>query len=182
VLFLLEEMGVEYEHVNLNLKEGEHKSPDYLQINPLGQVPTLQDGDLTLVESVAICLYLTDKFPEKQLAPAVGTPERGSYYQWCVFVSGSFEPAVMSIFAAKSQGEEAQQKAQAKVDEVVNVIRKALEGRQYLVGDRLTTADLLIGSTLGWIQMTGVLKPEGHLAEYMQRVTGRPSFQKLFSH
>jgi len=77
--WLLEEIGVPYELKRLNLQAGEQKKPGYLKINPNGTVPALVDGDLALFESAAICQYLADKFPEKRLAPPVGTPERGRY-------------------------------------------------------------------------------------------------------
>src|SRR5690242_1811924 len=80
--WLLEEIGTRYELVRLNLQNGDQKKPEYLKINPNGAVPALVDGEVRLFESAAICQYLADRFPEKRLAPAVGTPARGYCYQW----------------------------------------------------------------------------------------------------
>ena len=97
--WLLEEIGVPYDLVRMNLQAGDTKRPEYLKINPNGAVPALQDGDLCLFESAAICLYLTDKFPEKRLAPPVGTPARGLYYQWVQYAMNGLEPPAVDIFA-----------------------------------------------------------------------------------
>ena len=96
--WLLEEIGAPCEVVNLDLTKGEHKTPEYMKIHPHGAVPALVDGDLAMFESAAICAYLADKFPEKQLAPAVGTPARGLYYQWMVYSMATLEPPVLQVF------------------------------------------------------------------------------------
>ena len=83
VRFVLEELGVPFELLRMEAKDT--KSPEYLKVNPLGHVPALVDGDTTVIESAAICMYLADKFPEKKLAPPPGTPERAAYYQWIVY-------------------------------------------------------------------------------------------------
>jgi len=179
VMVLLEELGVDYEHVNLDTSIEEHKTDQYLKIHPLGQMPALQDGDLTMFESVGICLYLSDKFIDKGFAPAFDSPERGLYYQWAAYIGGSFEPAIMAAFAAKEQGEEALEGAKSKLAQVVGVIADAIEGKSYLVGDCYSTADLLIASTLAWISMMGVFPLDGHLAEYVGRIGQRDAFKKV---
>ncbi|MEZ4302554.1 MAG: glutathione S-transferase N-terminal domain-containing protein, partial [Polyangiaceae bacterium] len=90
--WLLEQLGEPYELVNVDLEKGEHKQLPYLRIHPLGRVPALVDGDAVIFESIAICMYLADKYPEKKLAPPVGTPERGQYYQWMLFAASELEP------------------------------------------------------------------------------------------
>ena len=97
--WLLEELGVPYELVELDMSKQEHKQLPYLRIHPLGRVPALADGDQVIFESAAICMYLADKFPEKKLAPAVGTPERGQYYQWMVYAGATLEPEVLTSAA-----------------------------------------------------------------------------------
>ncbi len=71
--WMLDECGAVYELVHIDLEKREHKSPEYKAINPAGKLPALVDGDVRLFENAAICLYLADKFPEKRLAPAIGT-------------------------------------------------------------------------------------------------------------
>ena len=80
----LEELGIEYSSHIINAHEEQQKSAAYRAIHPLGVVPALQTDTYTMFESVAIVLQLIDEHPEKNLAPAVGTPERAHYYQWSV--------------------------------------------------------------------------------------------------
>src|SRR5436309_11509276 len=75
--WMLDECGVAYEIVPIDVKKREHKTPEFLQINPAGKLPALVDGDSRIFENTAICLYLGDKFPEAKLAPKIGAPERG---------------------------------------------------------------------------------------------------------
>src|SRR5262249_9859117 len=96
--WLLEEIGTPYEMVRLSLQNGDNRRPEYLAINPNGTVPALADGDLVLFESAAICQYLADKFPDKRLAPPIGTPARGLYYQWIHYAMSGLEPAAVTIF------------------------------------------------------------------------------------
>ncbi len=83
--WLLEELEVPYELVKLDLSKQESRTPAYVALHPFGEVPVLVDGDVTLFESSAICLYLADRFPEKRLAPSLGSPDRGPYLQWMLF-------------------------------------------------------------------------------------------------
>ena len=68
--WVLQELGVEFEVVTINMLKGENRSPEFLAVNPAGKLPVLVDGDLILTESVAIVLYLAEKYPDKQLIPA----------------------------------------------------------------------------------------------------------------
>lgn len=81
---MFEELGAPYEMVPVDREGGECASEAYRKLHPLGKVPVLADGEQTIFESSAILLHLADRFPDKALAPAPGTPERGLYYQWMV--------------------------------------------------------------------------------------------------
>ena len=67
--WMLEELGVPYEIVHVNLDAKENREPGYLRVHPLGQVPALVDGDVTVFESIAICMYLADRYPVMGVAP-----------------------------------------------------------------------------------------------------------------
>ena len=133
--WLLEELGVPYEIVPVDLAQGEHKKPEYMKIHPHGAVPALADGDLVLFESAAICMYLADKYPEKKLAPAVGTPARGLYYQWMIYTMATLEPPVVQIFLNTVMLPEAERSAAAvekgktQFAEVARVLSNALATR-----------------------------------------------------
>ena len=92
--WMLDECGVSYEVVPIDFAKREHKTPEFLKINPAGKLPALADGDVKVFESAAICLYLADKYPEANLAPKIGAPERGRYVSLMVYSSSQLEPAM----------------------------------------------------------------------------------------
>src|SRR4051812_36470373 len=86
--WLLEEMGIPYELIRLNLSEVPQTRPEYFKLHPHGAVPTLQDGELTLIESGAICSYLAEKYPDKKMAPLPNSKLRPLYLQWMFYCPG----------------------------------------------------------------------------------------------
>ena len=182
--WLLEEIGAPFDLVRVDLSKQEHKTPQYLQIHPHGVVPALVDGDLALMESAAICAYLADKFPAARLAPAVGTPERGRYYQWMFYAMATLEPPVLQVFLNTVILPEAQRSAAAadegrkKFAAVAEVIANALAGKPFLLGEQFSAADVMIGSTLVWAQFMGLLNNQPVLSEYVERLAARPAYQR----
>jgi len=182
--WLLEEIGAPYDLVRLDMSKQEQKAPAYLRINPHGTVPALVDGDLALIESAAICSYLADKFPEARLAPAVGTPERGRYYQWMFYSMATLEPPVIEIFMNTVMLPEAErsakavEKARATFAGVADVLSNALSGKPFMLGEQFSAADVMIGSTLAWSQFLGLLNDRPALQEYAQRLSARPAYQR----
>jgi glutathione S-transferase len=186
--WLLEELAVPYELKRLNLESGDQKKPEFLKINPNGAVPALVDGDVKLFESAAICEYLADKFPEKRLAPGVGTAARGYYYQWIHFAMSALEPPLLTIFlhtVMKPEGERMPQlvpPAREQLKASLGVLEQALARRTFLVGEDLTAADVMVGSTLAWAQMLGLIDATTPgIAAYMGRLMGRPAFQRAMA-
>ena len=185
--WMLEEIGAPYELARLDLSKGEHKTPEYLRIHPHGAVPALVDGDLTLIESAAICMYLADKFPEKKLAPPVGTPARGLYYQWMLYSMATVEPPLLAVFLNTVMLPEAERSA-AAVDkgrtqfaDVARVLTNALSGRTFILGEQFSAADVMIGGMLGWAAMMGMLGDLPVLQAYLGRLRERPAFQRAQS-
>ena len=182
--WLLEEIGAPYELVRLDMSKQEHKTPEYKRVHPHGAVPALVDGDLAMFESAAICAYLADKFPEAQMAPRIGTPERGRYYQWMVYSIATLEPPVIDIFMntvmlpEAERSTEAVDKARTKFVEVAQVLENTLGSKPFLLGERFSAADVMIGSSLVWGQFLGLLEGRPVLAEYAQRLSTRPAYQR----
>jgi len=186
--WMLEEIGVPYELHRVNLQAGEQRTPEFLKINPNGAVPALVDGDITLFESAAICQYLADRFPEKRLAPAVGTAARAYYYQWIHFGMCTLEPPLITIFTHTVMRPEAErlpqlvEPARQQLRSALGVLDHALAGRTFLVGDELTGADVMVASTLAWAQMLGLLDASiPTTAAYMGRHMVRPAFQRAMA-
>jgi glutathione S-transferase len=186
--WLLEEIGAPYECVRMSLQNGDQRKPDYLKINPNGTVPALVDGEVRLFESAAICQYLADKFPDKRLAPPVGTPARGYYYQWIHFAMSAIEPPLLTIFLHTVMKPEAERipqlvgPAREQLRAALGVLEQALSGRTFLLGDEFTTADVMVASTLAWAQMLGLMDAGAPTtAAYLGRLMGRPAFQRAMA-
>jgi glutathione S-transferase len=131
--------------------------PDYFGISPLNQVPalTLPEGE-TITESAAICLLLTERFPEADLGPQPGAKERPKFLRWMLFMSSMLYPALMRYFYAGRStvdpaGVEAvKQAAIAEADRGFEIIDEALAGRQWLVGGRRSIADIYLMMLAYW--------------------------------
>lgn len=182
--WLLEELEVSYVLERLDFSKGEHKSLDYMKIHPHGAVPALVDGSLAMFESAAIVMYLADKYPEKGLAPAPGSPERGTYYQWILYVMTTIEPAVLQyalntrFYPEERRSAKAAEEAQGRLDEAAKVLEHELRGREYLVGNRFSAADVMLGSLLSWARPQGLLDKHTELLAYLARLTDRPAFKR----
>jgi glutathione S-transferase len=181
--WLLEELGVPYELVKLDLAQQENTTPAYLAVHPLGDVPALVDGDVTLLESLAICLHLADRFPDKHLAPPVGSAERGPYYQWMVFAELTLDPVVMAFYrhAQVPESNEALAKHRTRLTGVLDIIDVGLGGREFLVGGAFTAADVVMASILHLAHTLKLLDGHPRLVEYVKRHSQRPAVRKAVS-
>lgn len=164
VQWYLEEQGIPYEFVALDLAAGDNTKPDYLAIHPLGKVPAIADGDFTLWESGAILLYLVDKY-----APAPMTVEqRAILSQWVLYANASLGPEVFS--------EATREKA---LPRHMTMLNQHLSDRPYILGDEFSLADVAVGSMLTYTQL--MLKvdvtPYPAIAAYGERLAERPAFQ-----
>jgi glutathione S-transferase len=179
--WMLEELGVPYETITLDLAAKENRKPDYLRIHPLGQVPALVDGDVTVFESIAICLYLADRFSDRGFAPPASSPLRAPYYQWLLFCASTIEPA---IGRASQHGgevtESEREKARARFAEAAELLTGALGRADHLLGDRFSTVDVIVGSNLRWARQAGLLETYGALSGYVDRLLARPAARRTF--
>jgi len=97
---LLEEAGVAYERVLIDIRSDSAKSdPAFRRASPMGKVPALEDGAVRIWDSGAICAYVADQYPAQGLAPPVGSPLRGAYLQWLMYTNAVIEPAMAEKFA-----------------------------------------------------------------------------------
>jgi glutathione S-transferase len=183
--WMLEELEVPYELHRLDVSTREHRQPAYLALNPLGRVPTLADGEVVVHESLAICLYLADRHPERGLAPPPTSPERGSYYQWSVFSMVSVEKGLDLVHQHAVRLPEAERSPAAAeagrrtFREAAAVVEQALGDRDHLVGDRFTTADLMMASVLGWGKLMGLLGEDfPRLTAYVRKHLARPAAKR----
>jgi glutathione S-transferase len=182
VLWTLRELDVEFEFVNVDPGKGELQRPDFLAVNPAGKLPALVDGDFALTESVAICLYLAEKYPEKGLLPS-GLRARAEVYRWLLFTATELEQPLwrMTRHALLYPPEKrlAAEIPIARQDflEMAAVMEKHMDGRQFLVGDEVTVADFVAAYTLDMASVRkggSLLESLPRLRGYMERMYSRP--------
>jgi len=188
----LEEVGAEYTSNFINLQEGQQNSGAYRDIHPLGVVPALKTDSYTIYESVAIVLQLIDEHPEKNLAPAVGTPERASYYQWSVFACAEVDSALMMFFDNTMRPLEAMRPAGSRHDTKLaergrddfairaDILSKALGDREYLLGSDFSGADIIIGHSCFMAKFMGLIGEHPILEVYYDRLQQRPGHQRVY--
>jgi glutathione S-transferase len=183
-LFALEEVGVPYELVVVDLMAGEQKSPGYLALNPTGRVPTLVDGDFVLWESNAILEYVAALHPEKKLG-GQSPRDAGEIARWTFMNAAHLSPNVARIFSHTIRLPEDQRiprlvtEARDEVDRSLRAMAARLEGREYLV-DRFSLAEIALAPTLSAAPMLGIdLGRFPAVAAWMQRITGRPAWKKV---
>jgi len=179
VAWLLEEIGAPYEPVSLSTAETTES--EHLARHPLGRVPVLEtdEGEL-LFESTAICLDLGDRYPEAGVLAPVRSRDRALVYQWSVFAMTELEPAILE-FARHSDGDP--ERAAAGADRFgagAAVLERALDGREFLVADHLTVADVVTGGVLGLAARRGLLPAPAYpsVNDYVSRLIERPAFRR----
>lgn len=184
VRWMLEELGVPYNLVPVDLMSGAHKHPDYLKVHPLGKVPALVHDGRTLIESVAICQYLAHAFPEQNLgAGAPGSAEAGDYFMWTIYAQVTLEPHLVAHFGELRKPEEARN-AGVLADSRARFLADAaplaahLADHTWVCGDRFSAADVLVGSIFGWAKGMGLIGELPAVVAYMDRVGARPGYRK----
>ncbi|MCB2113496.1 MAG: glutathione S-transferase family protein [Parvularculaceae bacterium] len=173
-----EELGGVCEIKLVNLRKGEGRSPEYLKINPMGKLPALTHEGVCVTEAAAICLYLADLFPEKELAPAAGDPKRGAMYRWMFFAPSCIEPMMLDRLG-KVTRENATSAGHGDYERVMASINQALSGGPWLLGDKFSAADVVMGSTLFFATMFGAIPKEGRVKEFVERIAARPAHQSM---
>jgi glutathione S-transferase len=189
---LLEEIGEPFELVFVDRAHAAHKSPEYLKLNPNGQIPVLVHGDFALYETAAICLYLADAFPRAQLAPLTGTHERAVFYQWLVWCTNTLQAMLMHYFYPERMVDEGdaaaaaqvKQHAEARVGPMLDQLdaQLAAHGGPWLLGAGFSAVDpyaLMLGR---WTRnFARPARGLPHLGPYLQRMLERPAVQRAFA-
>jgi glutathione S-transferase len=180
MLWLLHELGQPFETEILDIRKGAQKSPGYLKINPFGKVPSIVDDGVAVTESPAICIYLADKYPAAGLAPAPTAPERGEYLRWHFIYSGCIEPAFMDAFMKRQSPPTAA--GWPPFPALLDAVSDALAGKDYLVGNRFSTADVMVGSFLRYSIYDFKAVPERpEYRAYVERLKSRPALRRALA-
>jgi len=177
-LWGLRELGADFEFVPVKLPAGEHRRPEFLKLNPAGKLPVLVDGDNVVTESAAIVLYLAEKYPEKKLLPT-DLKQRSQVYRWIMFAMTELEQPLWRIakhtFILPEDQRLPQDVALAKADfaAMARVLEAHMEGRQFIVGDRITAADCVTAYLMDWANENKLIDGFSNLRAYLDRMYAR---------
>lgn len=185
-VWALEEIGVAYQIKDVDMKSKEHKSEEFLKINPNGKIPALTDGDVTLFESMAINFYLAEAYKKELLG---NTPkERGLVHQWSFWASSELQGPVINLLiqkvfmpADKRDNNVIEENTKA-LPALLNVLNNTLAGKKYLAGDHFTLADLNTASVVGVCHAIGEnLSSYPNVQSWLAGLSDRPAFVKYQS-
>lgn len=176
VVWMLEEVGIDYELRWVDIMAGGQKTPEFLKLNPMGKLPVLVDGAAVVSESAAIALYLGDRHAAGRLAPALDDPARGTYLRWAFFSPSVLEPAA----AAKASGGEFNAGAVGwgTYESMLDATEVAVGNGPYLLGERFTMADTILGGTLGFMLRFKMIEARPAFTAYAKRLEERPAYQR----
>ena len=182
-LWALEELGVEYKNVPTHFVK-ETRTAEFLKLNPNGHIPVLVDGETVLWESLAINLYLARKYGAGELWPA-SVADEGRTYQWSIWAMTEVEGPLLAVLMnrrvlpAEQRDAAAAAAGETKLAGPLGVLEGVLRGRQYLLGDAFSIADLNVAAVLSWTALAGLDLGKWPLtAAWLQRCMARPAFKK----
>lgn len=185
VRWLLEELGLPYQLEYLNLFEGETNNALYRAVHPLGSLPAIEVDGEPMFESGAICTWLADQMADKKLAPEFHSDKRREYEQWMYFVPAEVEPPIFyyllhdTLLAPSDQVKAILPWLEQRYIRVLKVLQAKLERQDYLLGNELSTADIMLGSTLAW--KPEFLTPFAALETYLARLSVREAYTRAKS-
>lgn len=184
IQWLLEEAGVSYEYVKVDLLTGAHKKPEHMARHPHGYVPVLEDEGVTLIESAAMCMHVADK--KGVLAPPLGSAARARYYQFVVYAVAVLDENVIPLYFHLHLLPEG--KRQRSIvdrcmpiwEQAAGYLERELGDRAFLLGADFTVADVAVGYDLVLASQIGLLSGQPMLRAYVERLSSRPAFKKVF--
>lgn len=185
IIWLLEELGVEYEIVPYQRDSVTFLAPPALKlIHPLGKSPVIEDDGMVIAESGAITEYLIEKYGSERLSPAKGSKEFVEYSQWIHFAeSSAIFPLLLKMFISKDGCETnyVGDYADAEIAKVISYLDQSLQEKRYLVEDKLTGADFMISFIVEIIKNNGQLANFPNIVAYGKQLETHDSFHKADS-
>ncbi|GIL03405.1 MAG: glutathione S-transferase [Alphaproteobacteria bacterium] len=175
--WLLEELGVEYEIVHIDIRVAGGPSEEYRRIQPSKKVPAIEHDGTVVTERAAITTYLADAFPDAGLAPDVGSAARGPYLTWNVYCDSVLDP----VLCARAHGLTYANNDYpfGLFDDMVANVERHLSANRYVAGDRFTAADTQLGSAIVHTMRSLKLLPERQaFREYAERMEARQAYQR----
>jgi glutathione S-transferase len=176
-IWMLEESGLDYDLELTDIRSPEREdSAEFRAASPMGKVPALVDGDAKMSESAAICLYLADRYCAGSLAPPVDDPMRGKFLYWLMYTPAVLEPAMSEKF---NEIEPAPQRSGwGDFDSMIQTFENGIRDKEWIVGDRFTAADVMLGSSAVFLRAFNMLPESEPIEAYADRCLSRPAYQK----
>jgi glutathione S-transferase len=186
VVWLLEEMVLPYRLRDVDLLAGVENDPEFLAINPAGFIPALQDGDVTIVESIAIMEYLLARHGSRELAPDPTAPDFAAYQQFLHLAEAGLAMPMYFVnlsrrLAPHGEGSNwTAHKALAVFRSRLALVQRQLARAPYMAGERFTAADIAMTYTLQFAQRTGEAVGAAEQA-YVARTTDRDGYRRAMA-
>ncbi len=184
---VLEEVEAPYEKKLIDISKGEHRTPEYMKIHPLGLVPAMQlENGEYVFESAGICMYLADRYIKYGLAPTYDDPARGVYNQWMLFLASSIYPVYCRIAhpdwysTNPSQGDEIKAAAILEQRKQWRVVEEALKIQVWLLGGQFSTADIYLLMLSTWEEdQKGFNEMFPNVTRVARAAAKRPAVQRV---
>lgn len=180
IRWMFEELGIQPELRLLNLEKGEHKSAEFLAINPMGKVPTIVHKGVVITETPAICTYLADAFPAAGLTPAMDDPARGRYFRAMFFYAACVEPAATDR-AFKNEAAPSSMLGYGSYENMLEGLKDIIGAGPFVLAERFTAADVMLGAGVGYLRDFQLLPDDPVFTGYVERVRSRPAYQRAMT-
>ena len=187
ILWLLEELELPYELNKMAFHPTDLKSEEHKARHPLGRVPVLEDGDISIWESGAIVEYILSRHKNGGLKPEVDSPEYPKYLQWFHYCEGMVMPPINTIVVQTvllpedRRDETVLNQAKRLLSKSLEPINNTLEGKKYLIGD-FSAADIMLGHACFMSNRLGCVSEEMlNMKSYVDNINKRPAFQTAIS-
>jgi glutathione S-transferase len=186
IYWAIEELGVPYEKVRVDLQAGDQRKPEYLALNPNGKVPLIVDDGAPVFESAAILIHLGERYgQDKGLWPAAGAKAHGQALAWVVWVAATLSPIMFRYimntqerFPAEARNAKQGENAKAELDKLIAMVETRLEKQPFMLGDAFTYVDLAVASAMGFWRMSGHdFSSHPHIAKWLDVCQARPAFK-----
>jgi len=179
-LWLMEESGIPYERVQVDIRDPKSRTdPEFLSASPMSKVPALIDGPVRISDSGAMCIYIADAYPQSELAPPIGHPDRGAFLQWTLFTNSNLEPAMAEKVSGMTPNRS--RNGWGDYDSTMKTLRDALEKGKgpFILGEKFCAADVMLGAHLYFMFLFKLLDEaaEPVFKAYADRCVARPAAQ-----
>jgi len=178
VHWLLEEIGRPYERIHIDIRARGGVPEGYREIQPNKKVPAIDHNGTIVTERAAICLYLTETFPEAKLAPPLGSPDRAAFLTWLIYCDSVFDPAVAA--RAQDWAYKPNNFSFGSYEDMLTNVRKRLAKNRFIAGDSFTAADTQLASGLFFtINILKAVPDDPVFQDYLGRTLSRPAYQRI---